>query len=117
MFQLPGQEPFLTTVGKLNFFRWAIEKGVLDYIKANFKTIEKEMNATQRELQKLRRESDKAGASTGSSSGSAATESTTTTATSKSSTRRRTRLQAAAAAATTTKIMQKHDLDIQVTFD
>ncbi len=114
MFQLPGQEPFLTTVGKLNFFRWAIEKGVLDYIKANFKTIEKEMNATQRELQKLRRESDKAGASTGSSTGSAVTESTTTT---KSSTRRRTRLQAAAAVATTTKIMQKHDLDIQVTFD
>ena len=25
MFQLSGQQPFLTTVGKLNFFRWAID--------------------------------------------------------------------------------------------
>ena len=25
MFSLPGVEPFVTTVGKLNFFRWAIE--------------------------------------------------------------------------------------------
>ncbi len=32
-FQIPGHEAFLTTVGKLNFFRWAIEKGILDYIK------------------------------------------------------------------------------------
>jgi hypothetical protein len=29
-FQIPGHEAFLTTVGKLNFFRWAIEKGILD---------------------------------------------------------------------------------------
>ena len=110
MFQLPGQEPFLTTVGKLNFFRWAIEKGVLDYIKANFNTIEKEMNATQRELQKIRRESDKAGSAV-----SESTTTTTSTTTTKSSTRRRTRLQVGAAA--TTKIMQKHECDIQVTFD
>ena len=33
LFQIPGHEAFLTTVGKLNFFRWAIEKGILDYIK------------------------------------------------------------------------------------
>lgn len=110
MFQLPGQEPFLTTVGKLNFFRWAIEKGVLDYIKTNFTAIEKEMNATQRELQKIRRESDKAGSAV--SESTASTASTTNT---KSSTRRRTRLQVGAAA--TTKIMQKHECDIQVTFD
>jgi hypothetical protein len=110
MFQLPGQEPFLTTVGKLNFFRWAIEKGVLDYIKTNFTAIEKEMNATQRELQKIRRESDKAGSAV-----SESTTTTTSTTTTKSSTRRRTRLQVGAAA--TTKIMQKHECDIQVTFD
>ena len=44
MFQIPGHEQFLTTVGKLNFFRWAIEKGILDYIKGHQPEIEKEMN-------------------------------------------------------------------------
>ena len=55
MFQLTGQEQFLTTVGKLNFFRWAIEKGVLDYIKMNLAKIEKEMNTNAREIQKMRK--------------------------------------------------------------
>jgi hypothetical protein len=32
MFQIGTREPFLTTVGKLNFFRWAVEKGILEYI-------------------------------------------------------------------------------------
>jgi hypothetical protein len=32
MFKIPGQEPFMTTIGKLNFFRWALETKILDYI-------------------------------------------------------------------------------------
>lgn len=112
LFQLPGKEPFMTTVGKLNFFRWAIEKGVLDYIKLNMAKIEKEMNACQRELQKLRRDA----ASTTASSN--ATTETITTTTTKSSTRRRTRLLADRAGDTvTSKIMQKHDFNVQITFD
>lgn len=51
-FQVPGHEPFLTTVGKLNFFRWAIEKDILSYIKGHQTEIEREMNATMRELAK-----------------------------------------------------------------
>ena len=51
-FQVPGHEPFLTTVGKLNFFRWAIEKDILTYIKGHQTEIEREMNATMRELAK-----------------------------------------------------------------
>ena len=35
LFQIPNYEAFITTVGKLNFFRWAIEKGILDFIKLN----------------------------------------------------------------------------------
>lgn len=35
-----------TTVGQLNFFKWAIETGVLDYIKANKAAIEAEMVKT-----------------------------------------------------------------------
>ena len=56
LFQLKNIAPFVTTVGKLNFFRWAIEKGVLDYIQMNLTLIEKEMNSSARELQKIRKQ-------------------------------------------------------------
>jgi hypothetical protein len=35
MFKIPGQEQFMTTIGKLNFFRWALESKILDYIEAH----------------------------------------------------------------------------------
>ena len=38
-----------TTVGQLNFFRWAIEKGVIDYILEHSADIERDMNASFRE--------------------------------------------------------------------
>lgn len=34
-----------TTLGQLNFFKWAIEHGVIDYIRAHFDAIEQDMNA------------------------------------------------------------------------
>ena len=34
-----------TTIGQLNFFKWAIENKVLDYIKDNYDVIEKDMNS------------------------------------------------------------------------
>ena len=34
----------ITTVGQLNFFRWALENKILDYIANNLKTIELDMN-------------------------------------------------------------------------
>jgi len=34
----------ITTVGQLNFFRWAIENKILDYINDNIKIIETDMN-------------------------------------------------------------------------
>ncbi len=33
-----------TTIGQLNFFKWAIENKVIDYIEANYDIIEKDMN-------------------------------------------------------------------------
>ena len=33
-----------TTIGQLNFFKWAIENSVIDYIEQNYATIEKDMN-------------------------------------------------------------------------
>jgi len=33
-----------TTIGQLNFFKWAFENQVIDYIEQNYATIEKDMN-------------------------------------------------------------------------
>ena len=33
-----------TTIGQLNFFKWALEKDVIKYIEDNYGTIEKDMN-------------------------------------------------------------------------
>jgi hypothetical protein len=94
MFQLADKDSFLTTVGKLNFFRWAIEKGVLDYIKLNLAKIEKEMNTNAREMQKVKKSSEK-------SQGTAST----------------TRRRRAAAAVPTSKVMEKHEVPIEIRFD
>jgi hypothetical protein len=37
---------FETTIGQLNFFRWAIDNLIIDYIMKNYSTIEKDMNNT-----------------------------------------------------------------------
>jgi hypothetical protein len=34
-----------TTIGQLNFFKWAIENKVIEYIEDNYDTIEKDMNS------------------------------------------------------------------------
>ena len=96
-FQIPGHEPFLTTVGKLNFFRWALEKEILTYIKGNQTAIEKEMNAAMREQNKQRIDTR---------------ESSTTTST-VSQTRKRTTATEPAAI----KLLQKHDCPIEMRFD
>ncbi len=49
-FQVRGQPPIEeTTVGQLNFFRWAIEKGVVNYILEHATAIEADMNTSFRE--------------------------------------------------------------------
>lgn len=104
MFQIPGQEMFQTTVGKLNFFRWALERGVLDYIKMNLAKIESAMNASSREIQKARKAI---------SSSTTATTTTATTATTRGSTRKR----LVATEPPNSKLMQKHDYVVEVRFD
>lgn len=49
LFQARGHEGFVTTVGQLNFFRWAIEKDILRHIEENRETIERDMNSTLKE--------------------------------------------------------------------
>lgn len=100
-FQVPNHEAFLTTVAKLNFFRWAIEKDVLTYIKLQQESIEKEMNLSMREVAKIRN------CLTGSSSSSESTVATRT------STRRRVSTKDSAPI----KLMQKHEFTTEMIFD
>jgi hypothetical protein len=54
MFSLPGSEQFITTVGKLNFFRWAVEKQIIEYLKKHHETVEAEMNSHMKQLSRSR---------------------------------------------------------------
>jgi hypothetical protein len=112
-FQLPNRAPFLTTVAKLNFFRWAIEKEVLLYIRQNQEEIEKEMNANMKELAKLRSTPSNSASTTGSSTNTVETILTQTTATTaRSSTRRR----VSNKDNIPIKLMQKHSFDTEMSF-
>lgn len=118
MFQVPGEEPFVTTVGKLNFFRWAIEKGVLTYLTLHSATIETEMNKAMKEQNKARNSTATSQSSTDSSASaiSLLSQSSKTSISSTSSTRstRRRNPDKELAAA---KLMQKHNVEIELHFD
>ena len=107
-FQIPGHEAFLTTVGKLNFFRWAIEKGILDYIKGHQTEIEKEMNSAMKEQAKIR-------GTTPSTRDS--TVSYNSVATSVLSTVSQTRKRVVNHEPSAIKLLQKHDCPIEMRWD
>ena len=109
-FQIPGHDAFLTTVGKLNFFRWALEKGILDYIKGHQVEIEKEMNTAMRE--QIKRGSRDSDAGKEENGAVAVAVTTSATAPSKSQTRKRSQTTNGAI-----KLLQKHDCPIEMVFD
>jgi hypothetical protein len=39
-----GEKCMETTIGQLNFFKWAIENKIIDYIEENYRDIENDMN-------------------------------------------------------------------------
>jgi hypothetical protein len=43
-FKYNTKDSIVTTVGQLNFFRWALDNGIIKYIKDNLKEIEEDMN-------------------------------------------------------------------------
>lgn len=100
-FQLPNRPAFLTTVAKLNFFRWALEKDIFSYIKAHQEEIEKEMNTSTKELAKVR---------------SSGTGSSTSTIASSTSTRSITRRRVNNKDSAPIKLMQKHEFSTEMSF-
>lgn len=121
LFQVPGAEAFVTTVGKLNFFRWAIEKGVLTYLTLHSTIIEADMNKAMKEQTKQRNSTASSQSSQESQSTvvsnetrvSTNTRSSTSSTNSTRSLRRRTPDKEVAAA----KLMQKHNVTIELRFD
>ena len=49
MFRIPNYEAIMTTIGKLNFFRWALESKILDYIESHEEEIRTGYNSFLKE--------------------------------------------------------------------
>jgi DNA primase len=87
----------MTTIGKLNFFRWALESKILDYIEAHEEDIRKGYNSYLKDTtQTQKRVKNETASSTDSNVSaetvqSAATQITQTTNTTRSTRRRRTK--------------------------
>ena len=45
-----------TTIGQLNFFKWAIDNMVIDYIKQHIEEIEEDMNQSYNEIKKIKKD-------------------------------------------------------------
>jgi hypothetical protein len=123
-FQMPGFDAVITTVGKLNFFRWAYEKGIFKYIEENYDTIEREMNECMR--QQPSRSNKSSLSSHGSSASEASALTQTTTASMASSATidsvtfaapRQTRKRRVDSHSIAIKNMQKHNVEISLRFD
>lgn len=50
MFKIPDYDQFMTTIGKLNFFRWALESNILQYIEEHEDEIRKGYNVYLKDL-------------------------------------------------------------------
>lgn len=50
IFQIKKRDELVTTVGQLNFFKWAIESGVITYIRKNIENIETDMTFSLKKI-------------------------------------------------------------------
>ncbi len=106
LFQCGKLEPFETTVGQLNFFRWAFEKDILKYIREHLADI-------VREEKLARANGTQSSTDSGVSTETAQSSITISTQGSGKSTRRR----RTEKVPSSTKMMHKHDLEVKLTFD
>jgi hypothetical protein len=119
-FQCGEEEPFITTVGQLNFFRWAFEKNVLNYMREHLEDIQRE----ERQARGNGTQSSVSSVDSTTSTGTAASDATTLTAVSAVSSVSqssdgtvKTRKRRTEKASSSTKQMFKHDFMVEVTFD
>jgi hypothetical protein len=100
IFKIPGHEQFMTTIGKLNFFRWALESKILEYIEEHEEDIRSGYNSYLKETTQMQKRLKNETASSVESAISETTNNTTVSATSaitastRSTRRRRTKQEA-----------------------
>jgi hypothetical protein len=109
LFQCGDIEAFETTVGQLNFFRWAFEKDILSYIREHLVDIVRE----EKQARAQGTQSSTDSMDSVQSNITVSTLGSISTATSGKSTRRR----RTEKVPSSTKMMHVHDLEIQLTFD
>ena len=102
-FYYDNDNELITTVGQLNFFRWAIENGVIDYINLHLDDVEKDMNLSVRNLYNTNKNKSKKNAKKGGKSPS-----------NQSKKQRRKRHELSINA---TKSVSKHNVEILVKFE
>jgi hypothetical protein len=129
-FSIEGYPPFVTTIGKLNFFRWALETNLLDYIGENQEALKtgynqylKETTLTQKKLRQETQSSTSSTMSTVStgsqdSVGTAITAITATTASTASTDTGKTRRRRTKQAASSLKQLQINTTNyVELTFN
>lgn len=102
LFQCGNHESFETTVGQLNFFRWAFEKNILDYMRDNLEDIHKE--------EKLSR-------ANGTQSSTSSTETTQTVQTVSTTSNKSTRRRRTEKVESSAKMLLKQEAVVHLTFD
>ena len=100
-----------TTIGQLNFFKWAFENDIITYIEANYADIEKDMN-TRNSMSKKNRHDDSPTASASSSLSSNSSYSS-----SSSSSNQKTRKKREELSISATKTIKKEQVEIVLNFD
>lgn len=100
---------FETTIGQLNFFRWAIENCIIDYIMAHYEAIEADMTVT---FKTTKQQSDESTADNTSSSSCSTTNTSTEDSASASAGGGKKK-----STITATKSLCKHNVKIVVSFD
>ena len=79
MFTIPNNEPFMTTIGKLNFFRWALESNILEYMEAHEEEIRTGYNSYLKETIQIQKRNKTLSSTASSTSSAVSTDSMTDT--------------------------------------
>lgn len=101
-----------TTIGQLNFFKWALENKVVDYIEENYDEIEKDMNSYNSTSKRKNSNNDSVSSSSGSASGSLSSVSSNSSVGSNTKTRKKREELSVSAA----KSIKKEKVEIVVKF-
>lgn len=77
MFRIPGHNQIVTTIGKLNFFRWALESKILEYIEIHEEEIRTGYNSFLKETTQNQKKTKKSSTASSTASTASSTESLT----------------------------------------